>query len=611
MIPMKKNIYRLFIFILLSGLMFSCAQDPLYVLPVQFKSASDVFSDSTRAEFFINNAYTDMPADVSSSFNWMENNAMLASACDEAMNISTNKTYASAAQKMSSGNWNPSSMRYYRSSDGAGEIGSWLKWGGYHGNRKANTAIKNLYMLPNSNTLRFRNRLMGEAIFIRAMHHWFLFQKWGGIPIVDKSFEATDNVLLPRNSVQSVTNFIIKSCDDAIALLPKDPYTTPQEVGRADIGSCMALKAKVLLYIASPLYNGKGVNTDGDSLLCMGNYDINRWKDAAKAAQNVVDLGWYQLYTAPTSPSGLANYQQLFNAWGIGTTNKELIFARLRGTNMDTEKDNFPAGLTNATGGTCPSQDLVDAYEMTDGSVFNWAIPAQASAPYLNRDPRFYASIIYNGVRYAKFANKTNYTFETFTLPATGVNATGLAATGTSYYLNKFMDYANCQPDVGKGGTYHNWMYFRYAEILLNLAEASNEFGGPTYLVDGAVSPLTPVQAIDLVRARAGMPGVQATMTKRGIALTQATLRDLIRNERRIELAFEDQRYYDVRRWMIISDLPQYIRGCTITKLANGTFTYDPTIHVENKVFEKKHYFFPIPQTEVNRNPKMKQNPGW
>jgi len=609
---MKKNIYKIFISILLAGLIYSCTQDPLYVVPIQFKSASDVFTDSARAEFFINNAYTDMPADIVASFNWLDGNAMLASACDEAMHISTDKTVPSAANRMSAGNWNPSSMRYYRSTDGVGEIGSWLKWGGYMGSRKANTAIKNLYMLPQNYTLRFRNRLMGEALFIRAIHHWFLFQKWGGIPIVNKSYEASDNVFIPRNSVKSVADFIVKSCDEAIALLPTTPYSSPQEVGRIDRGTCMALKAKMLLYIASPLYNGKGVYNDGDSLICMGDYDINRWATAAKAAQDVVDLGWYKLYTAPVSPSGLNNYQQLFNAWGVGTTNTEMIFGKLRGTGRDTENDNFPAGFTNAKGGTCPSQDLVDAYEMTDGTVFDWTNATEAKSPYLNRDPRFYASIIYNGEYFAAFANTTKYTFQTYIAPTIGVNANGNAATGTSYYLNKFMNYAACKPDVGSGGVYHNWMYFRYAEVLLNLAEAGNEFGGPTYVVPGATTQLTPVQAVDMVRARAGMPGVQATMTKRGTVLTQATLRDLIRNERRVELAFEDQRYYDVRRWMIIENLPQYIRGCKITKNADGSFTYDPnTIHAENKVFEKKHYFFPIPQSQMNCNPQMKQNRGW
>ena len=197
------------------------------------------------------------------------------------------------------------------------------------------------------------------------MHHWFLFQKWGGIPIVDKSFEATDDVLIPRNSVKSVVDFIVRSCDEAIALLPTEPYTAPHEVGRADIGSCMALKSRVLLYAASPLYNQVG----SDSLLTYGNADVNRWKLAAKASQDLVDLNWYQLYKPSTN--GQRNYQEVFYTWGAGNNNKEYIFAKLRGTNRDTERDNFPSGFTNARGGTCPSQDLVDAYEMSDGSLFS------------------------------------------------------------------------------------------------------------------------------------------------------------------------------------------------------------------------------------------------
>lgn len=583
-------------------LLFCACKKDLMQVPIEFKSAQDIFSDSARAEYFINNAYTDMPADVGNSYNRMDGAAMLASASDEAMHITTNKTTPSAAQRMSSGNWDASSMRYYVASDGAGEIGSWLKWGGYHGNRKANTALKYMDILPPTTTQRWRERMKGEALFIRAMQHWFLLQKWGGIPIVDVSFEASDDVLKPRNSVKSVVDFIVKSCDDAIALLPKETYSAPHEVGRADAGSCMALKSRMLLYAASPLYNQAGP----DSLLSYGNYDLNRWKLAAKAAQDVVDLGWYELYKPTTN--GQKNYQDVFYTWGAGTTNKEFIFAKLRATNRDTERDNFPAGFTNARGGTCPSQDLVDAYEMADGTLFNWSTPAHAQAPYQKRDPRFYASIIYNGANYARFSGQANYTFQTY---EGGINAQGLAKSETSYFLMKFMDYVNVNPVQNTGAAYHNWPYFRYAEVLLNLAEAANEFGGPTYVAEGAKIPLTAVQALDLIRERSGMPKVTTTLANRGVALTQATLRELIRNERRIELAFEEHRYFDVRRWKIAENLPKFIRGCVITRAANGTLTYNPNKVAETKVFESKHYFFPIPQTEVNRNPNMKQNPNW
>ncbi len=143
----------------------------------------------------------------------------------------------------------------------------------------------------------------------------------------------------------------------------------------------------------------------------------------------------------------------------------------------------------------------------------------------------------------------------------------------------------------------------------LNLAEAGNESGGPDYVVPGANSPLTPVQAINLIRARAGMPDVATTFTKRGIAITKENLRNLIKNERRIELAFEEHRYYDVRRWMDIGD--GFVHGVKTIKNADNTFTYDPTIEAERKLFEPKHYFYPIPQVEINRNQLLRQNPGW
>lgn len=609
-----KRLINIILMLLIGGTFIFCQHDPLRDVPVTFKGAEDVFRDSARAEYFINNMATEMPADHGNSYNRMQGGAMLASASDEAVHVSTNKTTPSAATRMSAGNWGPSNMRYYNSSDGAGEIGSWMKWGGYHGNRKANTALKYIDLLPENLSQRFRNRLKGEAVFVRAMQHWFLFQKWGGIPIVDVAYEASDNVIKPRNSVKQVVNFISTECDRAIALFPTEPYSFASEVGRPDRGAAMALKSRVLLYAASPLYNGNGFDNSGDTLICYGNYDANRWVLAAKAAQDVVDLGWYSLYVAndPAKRNGTRNYKELFFAWGVNyQNNKEFIYSRIRTTNRDTENDNFPSGFTNAKGGTCPTQDLVDAYEMEDGTLFSWSDPLKSASPYTNRDPRFYASIIYNGAKYDKFANHngspTNqYTFDIF---EGGKNKAGLSQTETGYYLMKFMDYENVNPANNSGGTFHCWPYFRYAEILLNLAEAGNEAGGPDYVVPGAKSPLTPVQAINLIRARAGMPDVATSFTRRGIAVNKENLRALIRNERRIELAFEEHRYYDVRRWMDITD--GYARGVRTIKNANNTFTYDPNIQVERKFFEPRHYFYPIPQVELNRSNLLRQNPGW
>lgn len=590
-------------------LMIKCSNDPFYEVPIEFNSAYDVFTDSMRAEMFINNMYSEAPAYVSNSFNWMHGNAMFASATDEAMHVQKNKTTVSAATRMSNGNWGPANMRFYRGDDGAGNIASWMKWGGYHGIRKTNTAIKYLIdenLLPHNLTLRFRNRLKAEALFHRAYYHWTLFQKWGGIPIVDKSFQATDDVQIPRNTLEETVNFILSDITAALELLPDEQYQDPWEIGRVDKGACLALKSRLLLYAASKLYNGNGYDNSGNLLICFGSENPARWADAAKAAQDVIDLGWYQLYDVGSNAT--ERYQKLFNAWGSGHQNREMIFGVIRSTNRDTENDNFPAGFTNSTGGTCPSQDLVDAYEMEDGRLFDWNNPEHASNPYIKRDPRFYASIIYNGAKYSKFANKSNYTFKTY---EGGENAKGETATETSYYLNKFMDYVACKPDVKKGETYHIWMEFRYAEILLSFAEAANEAGGPDYKVPSAKTSITPIDALNLIRERAGMPDVRTTFSARGIPLNKDNLRDFIYNERRIELAFENHRYYDVRRWMIIEQLPQYIRGCKIIKNDDNSFTYDPNVIVENKIFQRKHYFFPIPQVELNRNKNLIQNPGW
>jgi hypothetical protein len=170
------------------------------------------------------------------------------------------------------------------------------------------------------------------------------------------------------------------------------------------------------------------------------------------------------------------------------------------------------------------------------------------------------------------------------------------------------MNYATANPVSGEGSVQHVWCHFRYAEALLNYAEAANEFGGPTYTVAGAGKPLTPVEAIDQVRARSGMPDVATTFTNRGWELNQENLRKLIHNERRVELAFEDHRYYDVRRWMSVED--GAIHGVRITQV-DGKPQYE-VIEVEKKVFDpSRHYFYPIPYSQQVSNSNMIQNPGW
>ncbi|MDR3218725.1 MAG: RagB/SusD family nutrient uptake outer membrane protein [Dysgonamonadaceae bacterium] len=594
--------YYLIVTLLTLG-MISCL-DALNDTPVDLNDAEYVFTDSIRAEAFINSLTNEKPDGVSASYNRLQGNAMLASATDEATHVSTNKSSTNAAWKMSAGNWGPSNMRYYRSSDGAGEVGSWFRWGGYYGIRRANVALDGLQMMrtPIYGSAYFVNRLKGEAIFHKAISHFWLFQKWGGIPIIDRTYTDDENLSIPRSSVEETVNYIIHLCNEAYELFPDVSYSG-NESGRYDRGAALALKSRVLLYAASPLYNGSGFDNKNNPLVCYGNTNRERWRIAAEAAKDLINLGWHTLYTGNVGDSPQVAYQKLFYTWSSTNNREYVIVGRLRQPNRDTENDNFPDGFTNASGGTCPSQEMVDAYEMSDGTVFDWNNPVHQTNPYTGRDPRFYASIIYHGATYARFANSSNYTFD---MRENGKNRSGNAATTTGYYLNKFMDYTNANPVSGSGSVQHEWVYFRYAEALLNYAEAANEYEGPNYKVSGA--DITPVDAINHIRARAGMPDVATTFANRGITLNQQTLRDLIRNERRVELAFEEHRYYDVRRWMIVEN--GNIHGLKITGEAN--LPKFERVEVEKKIFRQdRDYFFPIPYLETIVNKSLEQNPGW
>lgn len=604
---MKTKHYIFYSFALLIGLS-SCFSE-LDETPVDIFDKYYVFQDSLRAEAFVNSLSNELPDAVSASYNRLQGNAMLASATDEATHVSVNKSASNAAWRISSGNWGPSNMRYYRSDDGVGNLAAWYRWGGYSGIRKANVALDGLELteegVPLYGSRSFVNRLKGEAIFFKALSHFFLFQKWGGIPIIDKTYSDEENLNIPRSSVKETVDYIIQTADKAYQLLPNEPYSG-NEAGRADRGATLALKSRILLYAASPLYNGNGFDGSRNPLICYGNYDPERWKLAAEAAQELIDLGWYELYYGAASSQPQERYAKLFTSWTDEYNKEYVIVGRLRQANRDTENDNFPAGFTNASGGTCPSQELVDAYEMEDGSLFDWNNEVHRNNPYVKRDPRFYASIIYHGARYSRFANVTNgYTFN---MLDNGTNRTGNAATTTGYYLNKFMDYSVANPVGNSGNVQHEWCHFRYAEAFLNYAESANEYGGPEYKIAGAKSPLTPIEAINIVRARAGMPDVVTTFANRGWILNKENMRKLIHNERRIELAFEEHRYYDVRRWMSIQD--GAIHGVRITnQTGNLVYTIE---EVEKKVFDpKKHFFFPIPYVETVLNKSLEQNPGW
>lgn len=518
--------------------------------------------------------------------------AMLAAATDDA----EHSVESSSVQKFNTGAWNS-----LDNPDGA--------WGNlWNGIRAANLFLEKsdevemdyLRLDPNESQQEiYRVRLANikrwkyEVRFLRAYFYSELIVRYGGVPVVTRSYGLNDNYRSRRrNSLETCLEFITDECDEAAENLP-EAYASG-DLGRVTAGAALALKSRVLLFAASALWN--------NDLWCDG-YDYpelvtvdasvatqsERWADAAAAAHDVMTL----------TDSGY----RLANDWpGIfrSYTSPEIIFARRDGNSNWFESTNFPVGFDGGNGGANPTQELVDAFEMADGTKFSWGGTSAGgegydgsayanTAPYENRDPRLAWTVLTNN---AAFRNRT---VEAWTGGRDGKGVT--QATKTGYYLRKYVD-ENINLTLGQSSI-HTWIVIRYAEILLNYAEAMNEAYGPN---DDHGYGTTAVQAVNEIRRRVGMPSLPSSLDK-------DALRERIRNERRVELAFEGHRFWDVRRWMIAGDaLGTPVHGVSINK-RGGTFEYTG-IEVEDRRFEERMYFYPIPQSEINIT-GWPQNPMW
>lgn len=412
-----------------------------------------------------------------------------------------------------------------------------------------------------------RNRLIGEMKFIRAWCYFDLLCRYGGVPLITKSYTIADSsFLVKRDTYDAGMNFIIKELDEALPLVPYVYNST--NTGRITKGAILAFKSRALLYAASTLNNAAG--------------DKARWQLAADAAKAVTDLasqGYYQL-------DQRVDYKQLF----LDKKSPEAILTfGMNATYGDNYIDVYiyPNG-SHGYSAYVPSQNIVDEFEMKNGKpVTDPASGYDAAHPYDNRDPRFYADILFNG---APFKGRT---VEYFTggMDSPQSNVDNWNASLTGYNWRKYADETNTNID---GGSAQNWIIFRLAEIYLNYAEAAWELG----------DEVNARKYLNLVRSRASvnLPDVTAT----GIAL-----RDRIYHERMIELCFEGHRFFDVRRWKIaaITD-NKPLKRVSIEKKADGTFTYTyPTL--QNRRFNLNNYLFPIPKEEMNKNNLLVQNPGY
>lgn len=464
----------------------------------------------------------------------------------------------------------------------------------YKNIRKANQFLKHLDVTPFRQDLK--TRYAAETRFLRAWYYAILLKHYGGIPLVgDTVYAAEDKIPAVRNTYAECVQYIVSECDAAATDLPTKP--TSREYGRVGAGACMALKSRVLLYAASPLFNGSGFAPEPlTSIVGFPTGDPERWRIAAEAAQAVIALGVYKLHVNNAPIPGEGFYEE-FVAKDFQTTNatEGLILERIA-TDSRYEEQLWQPPSRGGGRGAYPYQELVDAFGMRNGKPITDPTSGYDPAnPYANRDPRLDNTINHDqsimpitilGPRVPIDIFLGNYQGR-----LAGQDAVH-AGTPTGFYVNKlikrdviasaFIDGPGSRPLI------------RYAEILLNFAEAKNEYEGPTPEV---------YAAIEAIRERAGLSPYQLPAS-----LTKDQMRDMIRNERRVELAFEGHRFFDVRRWMIAEETD----GKTMTGMEvvrDGAAVTFNRFNVRKRNFHKAMYFWPIPYAEVAKSPELLQNP--
>ena len=597
----------------------SCNDSFVNTKPLDQLSESVVWTDPSLAEAFVTELYGGLG-------NGGFDEQMLASLTDEASFTHPGRNITTITESRSQ----PADP---------GWINGTLSWQQmYVRIRACNVALDNLKKattFPKATV----DRLNGETKFMRAYYYHQLVRYYGGVPIVDKSFSLADTEFLSkRNTMKECIAFIEKECDESAALL-----TGSMAAGRASKAAALALKSRILIYAASDLYDASTAKSKSAAMAAYTNPEFvafvdgsrtERWtkaKNAAKAVLDLPGLGNQLNLSAPVSKEvGTTNYMN--NSLSRSGGEKELIFARYF-INAKAENGgriglfNGPNGYNNWAG-NAPIQNFVDDYEMMDGTKFSWSNADHSAAPYVNRDPRFYATLMYDGSawkpRSASAAPKDPFNqiqtgqYEImsgsskvayFGLDTRKSSIEDWNGSYTGYYFRKFTDPS---PAIIDQNTWQQipWPFLRYTEAVFNYVEACIALG------EDAEARAW----LNKIRFRSGMPAV----TESGNAL-----RDRYRNERRIEMAFEEQRYHDARRWMIagstLGNKVQIINvigtlkpGKTVTLYRYDPTSYDYQYKVvamdpgkENRAWADKMYFLPIHRDEMNRNKNLVQNPGY
>lgn len=615
---MKQLLKKIYISIGVAGVftLSACNTDFLNTKPLGEATKDDVWQDQALTEAFVNEIYNGL-----SSGGFLE--TMLSSASDETM-----FTHNYGMKNMGEATISPTDAEYVTNR-------GTFQWGEmYKRIRACNVFFQNVNKVPFDKQTA-GERVKGEVFFLRAYFYHQLVRAYGGVPLVDVVYTLEDkDYTIDRATFADCVDHIVKDCDSAAYYLHgKDGNIIK---GRATEGAAMALKSRILIYAASDLHDIPTAKTKSTIIAAAQHPEVlgytsgsrtERWQRAKDAAKAIMDLGRYSLAfpTPANAEEASSNYQKVF----LGD-NTESIFSRYF-LNAKSEAGgqiglyNGLNGYHNWSGNT-PTQLLVDDYEMNDGTPFNWGEATHKANPYRNRDPRFYASILYDGANWRQRptdvaakdpANQAQTGVYEVWDPEQNkiINAPGLDTrqgpvenwngSFTGYYMKKFID-----PNVDAQYFRQEVPYpvFRYTEVLFNYAEACIELGQDAEARD----------YLNQIRTRAGMPG----FTESG-----AALKARFQREKEIEMVFEEQRFFDVRRWMIApATVGRALRGINVVgKLkpgvkvalyqhdeANYDYAYTAvTLVNENRIWLDKMYFMPLQRDEMNRNNKLVQNPGY
>lgn len=533
----------------------SCEPNPLDKAPLDSYTDATVWSDLKLAEAFANQLYVVLP---STQHNWDQTSNRtwaLNAACDEGYNEFNDYRTAN----INNGATTPDNLSRF-------DIWSIT----YSTIQNCNIFLSKIDNVPGDEAKR--NQLKGEVLFLRAYAYFKLTRDYGGVPIITEPFDLNSNYKVARSTYDESVNFIVTELDKAAALLP----LTTSSFGRVTKGAALAIKSTVLLYAASPQWNT--------------NNDVTKWQKASDAAKAVIDLNLYNLYTK--------NYADLFT-----TNNSEIILARLT---EKTDANNFVETFLSPNGfhgwsSFAPSQALVDAFGTGDGKdITDPTSGYDPQKPYVNRDPRFYKNIIYDGRSYGRpefcqdrydagHSNVAEY-YKDGLDSHEGWDNWNYSRTG--YNFRKYCD-TTYNFNGAEWQTNKAWTVSRLGEIYLNYAEAQFKLGNESIALE----------YLNKLRERAGITVPLAS-------LTGTALENKIRNERQVELCLEGHRYYDVRRWKIAEITENKpLMGVSIIKNSDGSKTYTYK-EVQPRIFNPKQYLLPIPRTEMNRT-DLAQNPGY